>query len=476
MDDKELRKALRQADTQSDYPILNETVVARGPLSQPKRSINFKAARWSLAGVAASAVAISLALPQAMGPQPLFEMAGSGSTLANSSLAEEAASSADSTISADTAMIWPGWVEYNYIAGDLSNQPGTGEIFEVRQAGDPEALLASLAEIFDVTGTPVRDDWASDDYPSYSMSGDDFSLSTWWYGAAGWSFNRWSNDWAECVEPSMPAEPESMDDEPSDELEIDRATSSGCTVERPTPTPKLVPSEAEMVSHARELFDELGIQLDYSLARTWRDDWGGSVSVPMVVNGQAVPLEAYVGWDSAGNLSYASGFSVEIVSRGTFDTISPTAAVARIPDWRWSGGAPSYLYEELYQDFGGTRAESSTDSAESAPALEPIEDTSGDSDDEPVTKPVPDEQVDPVPSEPEIVDVHVDRSETALLSLYDAQGNMWLVPGYLLYNDEGWFHAIVSVGEGVIALPEPADEIMPMIEEPAIAPEVEPVD
>ena len=53
---------------------------------------------------------------------------------------------------------------------------------------------------------------------------------------------------------------------------------------------------------------------------------------------------------------------------------------------------------------------------------------------------------------------------------------MWLVPGYLLYNDEGWFHAIVSVVEGVIALPEPADDIMPMIEEPAIAPEVAPVD
>jgi hypothetical protein len=41
---------------------------------------------------------------------------------------------------------------------------------------------------------------------------------------------------------------------------------------------------------------------------------------------------------------------------------------------------------------------------------------------------------------------------------------MWLVPGYLLFNDQGWFDSIVSLEEGVIQLPEPVD-VMPLQEE-----------
>jgi hypothetical protein len=32
---------------------------------------------------------------------------------------------------------------------------------------------------------------------------------------------------------------------------------------------------------------------------------------------------------------------------------------------------------------------------------------------------------------------------------------MWLTPGYLLFNDQGWFDSIISLVEGVIELPEP---------------------
>ncbi len=63
--------------------------------------------------------------------------------------------------------------------------------------------------------------------------------------------------------------------------------------------------------------------------------------------------------------------------------------------------------------------------------------------------------------EPEIVEVRVNKSEAALLSVWDGSGNMWLVPGYLLFNDQGWFDSIISLVEGVIELPEPM-EVMPL--------------
>jgi hypothetical protein len=39
------------------------------------------------------------------------------------------------------------------------------------------------------------------------------------------------------------------------------------------------------------------------------------------------------------------------------------------------------------------------------------------------------------------------------------------VPGLILVNDQGWWNAVISLIEGVIALPEPSTvDIMPMPE------------
>ena len=63
--------------------------------------------------------------------------------------------------------------------------------------------------------------------------------------------------------------------------------------------------------------------------------------------------------------------------------------------------------------------------------------------------------------EPEIVQLTVTSSDTMMLTVWDSQGNYWLVPGYILYNDQGWFDSIISLEDGVIELPEPI-QIMPM--------------
>jgi hypothetical protein len=72
--------------------------------------------------------------------------------------------------------------------------------------------------------------------------------------------------------------------------------------------------------------------------------------------------------------------------------------------------------------------------------------------------------VDPEPVEPTIVDLKINKSEEVLVSVYDTSGNMWLVPGYLLFNDQGWFDSIVSLVEGVIQLPDPYT-VMPIEED-----------
>jgi hypothetical protein len=73
--------------------------------------------------------------------------------------------------------------------------------------------------------------------------------------------------------------------------------------------------------------------------------------------------------------------------------------------------------------------------------------------------------------EPEILKLTVERSEATMLSVWDSAGNYWLVPGYVLFNDQGWFDSVISLEEGVIALPEPM-VMLPMDvirEDPAVS-------
>jgi hypothetical protein len=73
----------------------------------------------------------------------------------------------------------------------------------------------------------------------------------------------------------------------------------------------------------------------------------------------------------------------------------------------------------------------------------------------------------PMPEpEPETVTITVVQAERALLSIWDASGDVWLVPGWILINDQGWFGSVISVIEGVIELPKETEfDIMPMPDE-----------
>jgi hypothetical protein len=71
--------------------------------------------------------------------------------------------------------------------------------------------------------------------------------------------------------------------------------------------------------------------------------------------------------------------------------------------------------------------------------------------------------IEPAPVEPEVITLTVVSAEAALLSIWDSAGDVWLVPGFILVNDQGWWSTIISLIEGVIALPEPSTmDIMPL--------------
>jgi hypothetical protein len=90
-----------------------------------------------------------------------------------------------------------------------------------------------------------------------------------------------------------------------------------------------------------------------------------------------------------------------------------------------------------------------TTDAVTAPAVEPAPEATT----KEATESTTEDQ--PVEIKREIVKLKLTGSEQQLLMIYDKSGGAWLVPGYLLKNDQGWFDSIISLVEGVIELPEP---------------------
>ena len=417
MNEENLRNRIKAADPAAQAPLLSESVVVEATLKGKSAPIGFRAARFSLAGAAAAVLAVGLTLPSTLAPQPLFTLAGAGPS-GNQTGALSAASEV-----ADAKMIWPGWIQYNYLTDGLSDEGGKGVVYEIRKVGDPIQILQKIADHFGIEGTPREDDWSTKEYPSYSIQGENFYLSVYWSGAGYWNFGRWTNQ-VLCAEP---AEGET--------------STKDCIP--PQSKPEQIPSKPELIEQTITTFAAFGIEVTEQQLTVQRDEWGAYVTVSNSHKGQPIPIDFYIAWDFQGKISSISAASFEIVERGEFGTVSPVDAVARIKDGRWYGGVSSKYYEQYYRPIGIAR---STD-AVALPA--PDEGSS-------------DQPVEPI--EPEIVDLTINRSEEVLVSVFDSAGNMWLVPGYLLFNDQGWFDSIVSLVEGVIQLPEPYD-VMPLQED-----------
>lgn len=436
-DEFELQKRLRNADPGVSAPALNEGIVAAAALNKKRGFSSFRAARLTLAAASLSIVGLAistLSLNLGTSSSPLFELASAGSNQAPMS----ANSRAESSPMISDKMIWQP-VSYNYVAGNLSSQTGQGRVYQAELVGDPVQILRTLANVFGISGEPSLDEWSTPEFSSYSIQDENRSLGMYFSGTGSWYYSSWSNFNYGC--------PIVQDTRDNSEQKTDGLDERKyCD---PKPTPELIPPNRELLSQAQQIFSSLGIRLDTAAARIYRDDWGASISFPNIQNGVETGQDYYLGWGMDGKLSYASGHSFRLVERGQYKTVSPLDAYARISDWRWFGGAPSSYFQSITATTEPAVLPSNRDAKGEDRSFEP--------------------GTDFIEVEPQVIDLLVNRSETATLTVFDASGNLWFVPGHLLFNDQGWFDSIIALEEGVIALPEPMDfEIMPYLLEPAV--------
>lgn len=420
----ELQARLQSADPARDSSVLNEGLVAQAPLAKPKRLPLSRRIKLTLlsgssvAAVSALMLAVSLALPQ----QPLIQMASGGQQ-----------GRAEAMLSSDAAapgmkMIAPMWIEYEYDTTALSEETGRGNVYQLVLDGDPKQKLQQLADFFGVEGEIREEEWSSPEYPTFAIGKPERQVSITWAGTGNFYFNSWDENSYRCENKTITLE--------------DGSSYESC---EPIATPELIPSVDAIRAEAFKIFEEFGLGITKDKIRVDRSDWGASAIGAVQIEGQDTALEWWINYDGAGKLSSVAGHFAKPLSRGEFNTVSAKDAAARIKDGRWFGSPASSVWSQYSQGAMGLR----TTDAASAPAVEPApEATTKESSDTEV-------EVQPIDVKPEIVTLKLTGSEKQLLMIYDKSGGAWLVPGYLLKNDQGWFDSIISLVEGVIELPEP---------------------
>jgi hypothetical protein len=313
---------------------------------------------------------------------------------------------------------------FEYVAGpELSEEDGKGKVYELKLEGSPESVLKRAAKAFGLLGEFRKSSYWSAENPSYFIGSEDGStpsVSIWWNGTGSWYYSNYA---------PMPEQPCLRTEKAEDGSEY--------CAEYPElkPTPDLIPSRAVVLAEAQRIFAATGLKVSAEDIDVYRDEWSASASASQQVAGQDTAITWSIGYDSKGNLAWASGNAVTAVERGEFKTISARNAVKRLSDWRWFGTPANNAYP--------TMEPSNKLGTLDLPAVSP--------------------------GEIETVVITVTGSQNHLLQIWDKSGASWLVPGYGLTGSNGSANFVVSLIEGIIELPEPI-AIEPGLPEPAVDP------
>lgn len=296
----------------------------------------------------------------------------------------------------------------------------------------------------------------------------------------------------------------------------------------PEPTPPTgVPSEADALAKARELFTSIGLDLaGYELSVTG-DEWGRNVTVAQMLDGHRSPVAQSVGFGENGTLTWAGGILAQPVRGADYPRVSVADAVQRLNDQSLSwgpmvrGAAIDVPAEgPVVGDAGGIPIEPAPGVPEPAIAIEPplcvdpgilvapgtevlvegsegavvsgvatssagetgsIGGTGGDTPTAPPDAPVdpaiavvppPDVVIDPgfgcgefTPPEP--ITVHLTGVTEGLTMVWATDNTIWLLPAYDFTDANGGQYQINAVADGYI-------ENVPVEAVPVPAPETVP--
>ena len=282
----------------------------------------------------------------------------------------------------------------------------------------------------------------------------------------------------------------------------------------PEPTPPAgVPSEADALAKARELFSSIGLDLNgYELSVTG-DEWGRNVTVTQMLDGHRSPVAQSIGFGENGSLTWAGGVLAQPVRGADYPRVNVADAVQRLNDQSVSwgpmvrgaavdvpadgpvvgnaGGAPIEpalgapalgapalaIDPPVCVDPGIVVAQGESEAASGGVAGGAA--TSGAAGDTPTAP--PDAPVDPAVdvvadpgfgcgefTPPEPITIHLTGVTEGLTMVWATDTTIWLLPAYDFTDADGGQYQINAVADGFIenvpveAVPVPAPAPLPV--------------
>ena len=405
--------------------------------------------------------------PDASGPPILVLSAANGG---GSSASAPAASD---TAGADEKMMW-NYQQHFTAAVDLPALDSDAPSYTLT-AGDASAdSLNALKAAFGVTKDFVAQD--ANQGGGYLSGNYDGTTSTLYVSSDAMHYWSYSPAWDQS---SMSSQPCIIDSDTTYVPTSDVPAPIAEICAEPT-APENVPTKAEAEALFTTTVTALGINSNDLTLDSYADEWGANVTGYLKIDGVRSSLTWSIGYGADAAITWASGVLADVQSGASYPRIGTTAGLERLNSQQngtWGGPMVrgGIAYDAPMASSAGVASGSAVEVTPSTDV--PIEATAA-------TIPVPnsdvvatDEIVTDVPAvdapAPEIQEVSIVSVEEELVTLYGADGSIYLVPGYtfIAAKDENGYAGRYTVS----ALPDEymqvtdAVDVAPMTEVPATA-------
>ena len=314
----------------------------------------------------------------------------------------DAPAASESTTGMDEKMMW-GYLQNFTAAVDLPVLDSDARSYTL-VAGDVSTdSLNALKAAFGVTKDFVAQDASQG---GGYLSGDYTTTATLYVGSDAMHYWSYSPAWEQSPISSRPCI-------------IDSDTTYVPTSDVPAPiaeicaeptAPENVPTKAE----AEELFattvSALGMNVDDLIIDSYADEWGANVNGYVKIDGVRSSLSWSIGYGANAEISWASGALADVQDGASYPRIGTAAALERLNNQQ--------------SDMWGDPMVRGAFADDSAAAIEPATSDVPASDVVAETYPVTDAPA------PEIQEVSIIGVEEELVTLYGADGSIYLVPGY----------------------------------------------
>jgi hypothetical protein len=402
--------------------------------------------------------------PDASGPPILVLSAANGGGWS------ESAPAASDMAGADGKMMWN--YQQNFTAAaDLPALDSNAPSYTLTAGDASTDSLNALKAAFGVTKDFVAQDATQGG--GYLAGNYDGTTATLYVGSDAMRYWSYSPAWDQS---SISSRPCIMEDAV--------ATSDIPTSDVPAPiaeicaepaAPENVPTKAE----AEELFaatmTALGVNNDDLILDSYSDEWGANVTGYLKIDGVRSPLSWSVGYGADASITWASGVFADVQDGASYPRIGTAAAIERLNSQQagnWGGpmvrGGVTYD-TAVASDIAATPVpEPASSDVEAAVTTEPATSDAAPTLDAPA---------------PEIQEVSIIGVEEELVTLYGADGSIYLVPGYTFIAAEDEYgyagrYTVSALPDEYMQVADAVNEvplsIAPETAAPAVDPAVDP--